>query len=86
MAVVIILLIRYKYSRGGSSGGGHASAGGDTRGETRDTSRQETSTTFVPVCRQNKPDIISPTSRGEQSKGCTKKKERGKDKRPVDMT
>ena len=63
MAVVIILLIRYKYSRGGS---GHASAGGETRGETRDTSRQETSATFVPVCRQNEPDIISPTSRGEQ--------------------
>ena len=62
MAVVIILLIRYKYSRGGS----HASAGGETRGETRDTSRQETSATFVPVCRQNEPDIISPTSRGEQ--------------------
>ena len=61
MAVVIILLIRYKYSRSG-----HASAGGETRGETRDTSRQETSATFVPVCRQNEPDIISPTSRGEQ--------------------
>ena len=66
MAVVIIILIRYKYSHG-QQGVGHAasSGGGDTRGETRDMSRQDTPATFVPVCRQNKPDIISPTSRGE---------------------
>jgi len=66
LAVVVILLIRYKYSQGSD----HHLTGQDTRDTgldtcTRDKSRQTSSETpFVPVCRQNKPDIISPTSRG----------------------
>ena len=66
LTVVVILLIRYKYR-----GAVDSRDNRDTR-DTRDsrdtgvTPGAETKQPFVPVCRQqSKPDIISPTTRGE---------------------
>ena len=75
LTVVVILLIRYKYRGAVDSRDNRDTR--DTRDtrNTRDTrdSRDtgvtpgaETKQPFVPVCRQqSKPDIISPTTRGE---------------------
>ena len=65
LTVVIILLIRYKYSRAHVSRPRAPEPRDTCPGAAKPQAPGEGGQTFAPVCRQqSKPDIISPTSRG----------------------